>query len=158
MKRNQRRKKKLLKNRTVGEQQKLTDEHLKQLADDGHLVYKYENVPQNSTDAETAEEYKNLVKEIRAFYLKLVEEHPTWSDEGCRREIIKTRKTWKNFSRRHSQNDNNVFMKITNRKTGIRDMEAIFHFLFIRKQMEQGIISEEQAKGLVQAFAINKSQ
>lgn len=157
-KRNQRRKKKLLKNRTVGEQQQLSDEHLKRLADEGNLVYQYETVEQDpSVGAESAEEYKNLVKEIRGYYLQLREVHPTWSDDGCRREIIKTRKSWQRFSRRHSQNNSNVFMKITNRQTGVRDMEAIFHFLFIRQQMESGLISEEQAKGLVQAFAINKS-
>lgn len=125
---------------------------LQELAkDDKNRVFQYtHDKPERIMGADEA---RDRIREIRARYLALRQEHPEWEDDKIRHHICSEKYVWKSFARTHSLN----FTNATARDTTEEKMIFQYYLLYVKKQVEMGQITEEQSRQMVSQYFMEKS-
>jgi hypothetical protein len=129
-----------------------TDEQLKQLAQDpANVVYKYtyENKPQ----LYTAEEMRDILKSVRTRYLNLRDRYPDKSDDELRSLICSEKNPWREFATLHNLN----FACATSRDTDEEKMMHMYYMIYVKKLVECGNITMEQARSMIQQYFLRNS-
>jgi hypothetical protein len=123
--------------------------HLEQLAQDPrNLVYHYEHDESAVKTRLGADEAKVLVNQVRQRYLEMIEKQSQLDDEQCRLQICSERDRWRQFAGDYKM----IFKLVTNRNTPDHQFQHVLYMLYIMKQKEVGLYTEQQANALIQSY------
>lgn len=150
-------------NATVQGTQWLTDLQLQKLAEDEkNRVYRYtyDDGPSDptgrltSTVQYTADEIRDLIRNIRDRYLQLKGAHPDYDDDKLRYLICSEKYRWKEFSRSYALN----FKCTTDSATDQKKMEHQYYMLYIKKQIEEGVVTSEQSHAIIHEYLLKQQK
>jgi hypothetical protein len=130
----------------------LNQQQLQELAkDDKNRVYTYtHDKPEHVMGAD---EVRDRIRNIRERYLHYRALHPEWDDDKIRHYICSEKYCYRDFAKSHSLN----FMNTTNRDTDEKKMNYQYYMLYVKKQVELGMITEEQSRPMVQEYFLKES-
>lgn len=125
----------------------IRDADIKKLTDDPKNIvyeYKYDSVERVKTSAEV----KALMKDTHQQYNKMKAQHPDWSDDECRRNLMEQQDggVVADFCRSHPL----IFKTITDRSSTPQQFQMIFFQLNLMRQVETGSVSKDVAGQQVQ--------
>ena len=126
----------------------LTSDEVQQITKNPkNIVYQYEH---DTVDrVKSVEEVKYNICEAKNEYDHLRKNYPELCDNACRRKLMLK---FADFSKTHPF----YFKMVTNRDATPRDFQMAYLFLNMRKQVELGNISEEQATLHIKEMVLNQ--
>jgi len=139
-------------NATVERTEWLNRQQLEQLAQDKKnrvFAYTYDK----PEEIMPADQVRDRLREVRERYLALKSEHPEWEDDKLRHHICSEKFKWKSFARTHSLN----FTNATSSDTNDEKMQYQYYMLYVKKQVEEGLITEEQSRAMVREYMLKAS-
>lgn len=125
-----------------------TSEHLKKLAEDPkNVVYTFTH--DKPTTTLCADEARDQLRLVRARFLQLKQLEPGKSDDELRDQICNEKLSMHRFAKSHKL----CFQYATNSSTTDENMKHAYMLIFFLKQLEEGELTEQQAKALVLEYA-----
>lgn len=122
----------------------LNEEQLRRLAEDKkNRVFAQTYEPPEKIW--TADEKRDIVRDVRERYLTLRKEHPDWEDDKIRTHICSEKYRWREFAKAY----NSVFSFTTAHTTDEEGVKHQYYMLFLSKQVETGQITPEQMKAMM---------
>jgi negative regulator of genetic competence, sporulation and motility len=122
----------------------LNEEQLRRLAEDkkNRVFAQTYETPERVW---TADEKRDLVRDIREKYLQLRQQYPDWEDDKIRTHICSDKYRWRQFAKTFS----NTFSYITTHTTEEEGVKHQYYMLYLSKQVETGQITPEQMKAMM---------
>ena len=137
---------------TIQGTQWLSDLQLQKLAEDEkNRVYKY-TYDKPSSLQYNADEIRDMIRNIRDRFLQLKQMHPDYDDDKLRYLLCSEKYRWKEFSRSYALH----FKCTTDSKTDDKKMEHQYYLLYMKKQIEEGIITLEQSHAIVHEYFLKQ--
>jgi len=134
-------------NATVQDMQWLNDQQLQRLAEDKVnrvFAHTYEKIDKTWT----ADEKRDLIRDIRARYEVLRKEQPEAADDKLRTIICSEKYKWREFAKTYGS----TFAYTTDRSTDEEGMKHQYYVLYVSKQLEMGQITPEQMKAMLSEY------
>lgn len=139
-------------NASIDRTEWFSDQQLQKLAEDKkNRVFKFTHDAPGKVLS--ADEARDLIRDIRARFLTLRQQNSDWDDDKIRHHICSEKYRWKQFASQQSLN----FTHATNRETDDAKMEHIYYMLYVKKQTEVGQITQEQARAMVRDYMLKES-
>jgi len=139
----------------------LSEKKLQELAQDPkNLVFHVDPVTEaNQPPTQTVppiREVRDLAKQIRARMLVLRAELPTWSIDQIRNRLCRERQEWFEFAQRYGGANTSKFIwqVTTDPDAAIHDLKHVEHLFQVAEREQKGEITAEEAKTLVQYYAM----
>lgn len=138
----------------------LSEKKLQELAEDpANLVFHVEPELENQQPTQTVppiREVRDLAKQIRARMLVLRAELPSWSIDQIRNRLCRERQDWFEFAQRYGGPNTSKFIwqVTTDPDAAIHDLKHVEHLFQVAEREQNHEINAEEAKTLVQYYAM----
>jgi len=140
----------------------LSEKKLQELAEDpANLVFHVDpatdgTAVDTTTVAPRIAEVRDLAKQIRARMLVLRAELPSWSIDQIRNRLCRERTDWLEFAQRYGGANTSKFIwqVTTDPDAAIHDLKHVEHLFQVTEREQRGEINAEEAKTLVQYYAM----
>lgn len=142
-------------NATIRGSEWLNQQQLTELAKDEKnrvFTYTYDKDTQSSQTL-TADQIRDTIREIREKYIEFRHQYPVDDDDKLRHRICSLKYSFRYFAKNYSLN----FSCTTDRNTDDEKMKYQYFMLYVKKRMENGEITEEQSRSMVNEFFLKES-
>lgn len=123
------------------------DKYLQEKAKNGAIVL--ERKTKKLVNVKPAEIVRELVKILLTLVINLKEEKPNLNHDDTIKEIINNNPQMKDFYKTHRT----IFERVCDPKVQEKEIQEIFKIIHIRKQVEEGQISEQEGRLLTYQVA-----